>query len=258
MALIKTTEEIDRMRRGGFILSQTMREVVKAVQPGVLVKDLDAVAKYFLNKGGATPSFQNYQSSPEDTPFPSALCVSINEEVVHGLGDRVRALQEGDVVGLDLGCWFEGMCTDMAVTVGVGKISPEAKQLMKVTRNALLQGVAAAQAGHHISDISRAIESAIHPHGYGIVEALGGHGVGHDVHEPPYIPNFTTHHYKDIKLIPGMCLALEPMVGLGSCHVQTAEDGWAVLMEDCQISAHFEYTIVIQDKGPEILTPFPL
>ncbi|HBK34051.1 TPA: type I methionyl aminopeptidase [Candidatus Uhrbacteria bacterium] len=258
MALIKTTEEIDRMRRGGFILSQTMKEVISIVQPGLFFKDLDMVAKNFLTKMGATPSFQGYQSSPEDIPFPSALCVSINEEVVHGLGNRERRLQEGDVVGLDLGCWFEGMCTDMAVTVGVGKISHQAEQLIRVTQEALFHGVSAARAGQQLSCISQAIESAIRPYGYGIVEALGGHGVGHDVHEPPYIPNFTNHHYKDVTLTTGMCLALEPMVGLGSCHVRTAEDGWAVLMEDCQISAHAEVTIVIQEEYAEILTPFPL
>ncbi len=255
MALIKTTEEIDRMRRGGLILSRTMKEIVSAVHPGILVKDLDVIAKHFLNKSGATPSFQGYHSSPEDIPFPSALCVSINEEVVHGLGNRERILQEGDIVGLDLGCWFEGMCTDMSVTVGVGKITTQAEQLIKVTQEALFKGIAAARAGQNLSHISQAIESTIRPYGYGIVEALGGHGVGHDIHEPPYIPNFTNHQYKDVRLVPGMCLALEPMVGLGSCRVRTAEDGWAVLMEDCQVSAHFEVTIVIQEDHAEILTP---
>ena len=258
MALIKTKEEIERMRKGGVILSHTLKEVVRAVRPGIFVKDLDIIAKKVLQENGATPSFEGYRSSSKEIPFPSTLCVSINEEVVHGLGDRARALQEGDVVGIDVGCWFEGMCTDMAVTVGVGKVSEEANHLMYVTREALENGVRAAKAGHQLSDISRAIESSIQPYGYGIVEALGGHGVGHDVHEPPFIPNFTSHHYKDIKLLSGMCLALEPMVGLGSCQVKTSDDGWAVLMEDCRTSAHFEVTIAITETGAEILTPLPL
>src|SRR3989339_1433968 len=253
MSLIKTNAEIETMKKGGQILSKVLQMVIDAVHSGVRICDLDALAEKELLARGATPSFKNYQSNPSDIPFPSTLCVSVNEEVVHGLGNRKHQLQEGDVVGIDTGCWFEGLCTDMAITVSVGEISSEAKKLLKVTRQALFDGVNAAIVGAYLSEVSLAIEECIKPHGFGIVEVLGGHGVGHAVHESPFIPNFTLHQYQDLKLKDGMCLALEPLVVLGTCHVKTAEDQWAVIMEDCQISAHFEVTIAIRDSGTEIL-----
>jgi methionyl aminopeptidase len=257
MALIKTTEEIAIMREGGALLSRAMKAAAQAVQPGVLVSEVDAVAEKVIREGGGEPSFKGYKSSPFDTPFPSTVCVSINEEVVHGLGNRDRVFVSGDLVGLDMGCWYKELCTDMAMTVPVGEIDDKGMKLLKVTREALVRGVEAVQVGKNISDISRAIENSITPYNYGIVRTLGGHGVGHEVHEQPFIPNFVSSELKDMELKHGMCLALEPMVGLGECLVETADDGWAISMKDGKKSAHFEVTVAVLDQGTEILTPLP-
>jgi methionyl aminopeptidase len=258
MALIKTAEEIELMRQGGALLSRAMEQAVLSVAPGVRVSEIDEIAEKVIRDGGGEPSFKGYKSSPFDTPFPSTVCVSINEEVVHGLGDRDRVLVRGDIVGLDMGCWYKGMCTDMAVTVPVGEVDQEEEKLMKITKEALVKGIAAAKVGNNLSDISRAIEEEVKPHGFGIVQTLGGHGVGHEVHEQPFIPNFVNNQFEDMSLLEGMCLALEPMVGLGECHTQTAEDGWAIQMKDGKKSAHYEVTIALTDQGAEILTPLPL
>jgi methionyl aminopeptidase len=257
MALIKTEKEIEIMREGGALLSRAMQAAVDAVKPGVLVSEIDTIAEKVIRDGGGEPSFKGYKSSPFDTPFPSTACISINEEVVHGLGDRDRVLVSGDIVGIDMGCWLNGMCTDMAMTVPVGEIDEEAQMLLKVTREALFEGVNAARSGASISDISKAIESHITPHAYGIVRTLGGHGVGHEVHESPFIPNFVSGEFGDMTLKDGMCVALEPMVGLGVGEVETADDGWAICMKDKKKSAHFEVTIAVRDQGTEILTPLP-
>lgn len=258
MVHLKSPAEIQLMREGGAILSQAMRVALELVRPGVTLKEIDEAAEASLCEQGAVPSFKGYQSHPEDTPFPSTMCLSVNEEVVHGLGNREYVLKEGDVLGLDMGCWYKEMCTDMAVTVEVGIETERVHQLLSVTKKALLNGVEAAQPGKSLFDISQAIEETIQPSGFGIVRALGGHGVGFKVHEPPFIPNFTTKQYKNEELKPGMCLALEPMVGMGDYEVGTAEDGWSVVMKDGELSAHFEVTVAITEKGPEILTPLPV
>lgn len=247
------------MRRGGALLSRALATAVEAVAPGVALRELDAIAERVIVEGGGAPSFKGYRTSPKDKPFPSTLCVSVNEEIVHGLGDRKVKLKKGDVVGLDIGCWFEGLCTDMAVTVGVGRITQEARKLIEVTRASLLAGVMAARVGGEIKDISRAIEEHVKPHGYGIVRALVGHGVGHEVHEPPHVPNYVSDRYPTVEIQEGMCLALEPMIALGGHEVETGEDGWCIIMKDRSVSAHFEVTIAVtKDGGAEILTPLPV
>ncbi|MBI2473878.1 type I methionyl aminopeptidase [Candidatus Uhrbacteria bacterium] len=260
MSLIKTKKEIDSMRRGGALLSRALKASVEAVTPGITLKEIDAIGEAVILQGGGIPSFKGYQPSPEDVPFPSTICLSVNEEVVHGLGNRALKLKEGDIIGLDIGCWFEGLCTDMAVTVAVGQVSPEALQLIRVTRESLLAGVAAAKVGGEIKDISRAIENYVKPYGYGIVRALVGHGVGHQVHESPHVPNFVSDRYPRVKIEDGMCLALEPMLGLGGdYHVQTAKDGWSIVMSDGSLGSHFEVTIAVTKQGGvEILTPLPV
>ncbi|HLD21070.1 MAG TPA: type I methionyl aminopeptidase [Patescibacteria group bacterium] len=260
MSLTKTDKEIDSMRRGGALLSRALKAAVDAVAPGVTLRELDAIGERVIVEGGGTPSFKGYQSSPDDIPFPSTICISVNEEVVHGLGNRDRKLMEGDIVGLDIGCWFEGLCTDMAVTVPVGNVTPEARKLMDVTRASLMAGVAAAKVGNEISDISRAVEEYVKPHGYGIVRALVGHGVGHQVHEAPHVPNYVSDRYPKVVIEDKMCLALEPMLGLGGdYHVDTAEDGWSIVMSDGSLGSHFEVTIAItKEGGAEILTPLPV
>ena len=259
MSLTKTDKEIDSMRRGGHLLSRALKAVVDAVRPGVMLRELDQIGERVIREGGGTPSFKGYQPSPEDTPFPSTICISVNEEIVHGLGNRDHVLREGDVVGLDIGCWFEGLCTDMAVTVPVGQVSSEATKLMEVTKASLLAGVAAAKVGNEIKDISRAIEEYVKPHGYGIVRALVGHGVGHQVHESPHVPNYVSDRYPKVMIEDGMCLALEPMIALGTHEVETGEDGWCIVMKDRSVGAHFEVTIAItKEGGAEILTPLPV
>ena len=163
------------------------------------------------------------------------------------------------MIGLDIGCWYKGLCTDMAVSVPVGEVSEELLQLLRATKDSLMAGVAAAKVGGTIKDISRAIEATIKPYHYGIVRALVGHGVGHQVHELPHVPNYVSAHYPDVKIQQGMCLALEPMIGLGGHHeVETGDDGWCIVMKDRSVGAHFEVTIAITDAGVEVLTPLPV
>lgn len=260
MSLTKTPQEIDSMRRGGALLTRALKAAVDAVRPGVTLREIDQIGERVILEGGGTPSFKGYQSSPNDIPFPSTICLSVNEEVVHGLGNRDLKLKEGDIIGLDIGCWFEGLYTDMAVTVPVGKVSPETTKLIQVTRDSLMAGVAAAKVGNEIKDISQAIEGFVKPHGYGIVRALVGHGVGHQVHEAPHIPNYVSDRYPKVVIEDGMCLALEPMLGLGGdYHVDTAPDGWSIVMSDGTLGSHFEVTIAVtKEGGAEILTPLPV
>ena len=269
MALTKTPDEITKMREGGALLSRALAAAVAAVRKGATPQDLDAVAERVIREGGGEPSFLGYKTAPEDPPFPSTLCVSINEEIVHGPGNRTVKLKDGDIVGLDIGCWYQGLCTDMAVTVPVGVVAPKLIELMRVTRESMMAGVKAARVGGVISDISVAIEGYIsakggsasggRPHGYGIVRSLVGHGVGHKVHEAPRVPNFVDRRYPKVQIKDGMCLAIEPMVGLGGdWQVETAADGWTILMADGKPGAHFEVTIAVTKSGVEILTHLPV
>lgn len=247
------------MREGGQLLSRALGASVGAVRPGIMLAELDAIGERVIRAGGGEPSFKGFKSAPDDAPFPSTLCISVNEEIVHGLGNRRLPLKEGDIVGLDIGCWYKGLCTDMAVTVAVGEADTAHRKLMEVTKAALLEGVQAARVGGTIKEISAAIENYVKPHGYGIVRALVGHGVGHAVHEAPHVPNFVSDQYPQIEIQDGMCLALEPMLGLGGSHeVETGQDGWCIIMKDRSVGAHFEVTIAITKEGVEILTPLPV
>src|SRR3989338_1238429 len=226
MSLTKTPDEISKMRVGGHLLSRALGAAVAVVRPGITLREVDAVGEKVILDGGGKPSFKGYRGSPRDTPFPSTLCLSVNEEVVHGLGNRDRVLKEGDIIGLDIGCWYDGLCTDMAVTVPVGKVSPEATKLMDVTRKSLEAGVSVSRVGGSIKDISAAVENYVKPFGYGIVRALVGHGVGHAVHEAPHVPNFVSSRYPNVEIKNGICLAIEPMLGMGgNDEVDTAADG---------------------------------
>lgn len=258
MAHIKTDKEIESMRRGGKILSDSLRKAVEMVAPGVTLVELNAVAEAHMRSQGAEPSFLGYTTSKHDPPFPSTVCISVNDEIVHGCGDREILLKEGDVVGLDIGCWYEGLCTDMAVTVAVGEVSKEARHLMDVTKESCLKAVAAIKPGGNVADVGRAVEEVINPHGYGIVRSLVGHGVGHEVHEDPRIPNFYDKRNEKILFKKNMCVAIEPMIALGDYPVITKEDGWSIAMEDGGIGAHFEVTVAILEGGAEILTPLPI
>jgi len=258
MSLIKTDNEIKLMRESGKILSAALAAAVKAVAPGVSVRELDKIAEATLRAAGAVPSFKGYRTSKKDPAFPSTLCVSVGSEVVHGSADRNLKLKEGEIVSLDIGCEYKGYFTDMAVTVPVGEISDEAKKLMRITREALFAGVRAAKPKGNVKDISSAVENYVKPHGYGIVTALVGHGVGHAVHEEPSIPNYTYPRMPSVPLKQGMCLAIEPMIALGSGEVETADDGWTAITVDRSVAAHFEMTIVVTKNGHEILTHLPV
>ncbi|MBT6254421.1 type I methionyl aminopeptidase [Candidatus Uhrbacteria bacterium] len=256
MALIKTTEDIENLRIAGALLSKALGEVIKAVKPGVTMADMDKIAEKTIRDGGGKPAFLGYKAGG-DSPFPSTVCISRNEEVIHGTGDRTVVLEEGDIVGFDIGLWMNDVAVDMAMTVPVGDISGEARSLLNVTKAALANGIKAAKAGVPLQNISQAVENTIKPHGYGIVTSYGGHGVGHEIHEEPFVPNYVSKHLPNPKLKSGMVLALEPMVTLGTEDVDIPEGDWTVVTGDNSWAAHFEQTIAINETGAEIITPFP-
>lgn len=256
MSLTKTTDEISSMRRGGALLSRALQAAVDAVRPGVSMRELDEIATRVIEEGGGKPSFKGYKAGGSK-PFPSTLCISRNEEVVHGIGTRDDILHEGDIVGLDIGLWLEGLCTDMAASVPVGNVSKERLNLLRVTRTAMEAGIEAAVVGNEVGDIGNAIEDAINMKKYGIVRSLVGHGVGHAVHEDPYVPNYRTKKFPRVPIVENMCLAIEPMVTTGSEDVDVLDDDWTVVTDDGSDAAHFEVTIATTEHGPEILTPQP-
>jgi len=244
MVIIKSDEEIGIMRKCGKILAAILDKLRAEVQPGMKTGHLDIIMAEESKKRGGTPSFKNYQG------FPANLCVSVNDEIVHGIpGERV--LQEGDIVSLDAGVKLNGFHTDAAITVGVGWISKEAEELIAVTEGSLKAGIAQAISGGWIGDISSAIQHYVESRGFSVVREYTGHGVGRDLHEEPQIPNFVVG--KGLLLRKGMALAIEPMVNVGDWHTKLAANQWTVLTVDGSLSAHFEHTIAITDNGAEIL-----
>lgn len=253
-SLAKTTEEIAHLREGGRRLARIVAEVSKKVAPGVSVADLDALAEKLTREGGDQPAFLGYSPRGAKRPYPASLCVSVNEEVVHGIPtENPRILKEGDIVSLDYGIIHEGLVTDHAVTVITGRGDPAAKRLVHATEAALMAGIKAARAGAHVGDVSAAVQAVGDRGSYGIVWALGGHGVGYRVHEEPYIPNFGEKGTGP-ELVKGMVLAIEPMFTEGSADVRLMPDGYTYVSKDGSRAAHFEHTIVITDGAPEILT----
>lgn len=257
MALIKTPEEIEKLKRGGELLSRTLREIREACVVGASTETLDAIARKRFAEVGGTASFLGYQISKSDPPYPGALCISINDEVVHGLALPNRTINDGDVVGLDIGMWYEGLCTDMATTVLVGDVEPAARPLAEDTRAALVAGLSHIRDGAFVYDIGAAIEDALKPKGYGIVKDLVGHGVGHAVHEEPQIPNYREPRAPKVQLKAGMVIAIEPMVTLGDWRVHMKDDGWTIVTADGSTAAHFEVTVAVTKDGYELITPWP-
>ena len=256
MIVIKTPQEIEILRKGGKNLAAVLHKVKEKVAPGVSTKDLDIYAEKLIRELEDTPAFLNYRPEGAKTPFPASLCVSVNDEVVHGIPSKNRILKEGDIVSLDLGLKHKGLFTDMALTVSVGAVSKENIKLMQITRQALQVGINAAQAGNKVGDISNSIENFVRSrkeNKYGIVEVLSGHGVGRAIHEDPYVPNFGKKG-TGAKLVPGMVLALEPMLNVGTKNVTVDDDGYTIRTADSKNSAHFEHTILITEGEPEILT----
>ncbi|MBI2631079.1 type I methionyl aminopeptidase [Candidatus Nomurabacteria bacterium] len=256
MVIIKTTEEIEIIRECGRRLATVLHKVKEKVTAGISTKELDLYAEKLIRDMGDTPAFLNYRPEGANKPFPSSLCVSVNDEVVHGIPRKNRILKEGDIVSIDLGVKHKGLFTDMAMTVPVGKVNPIDLKLMQITEQALQVGIDSAVAGNTVGDIGYAIESFIKSNKsqkYGIVEVLSGHGVGHEIHEDPYIPNFGKPG-TGAKLKAGMIIALEPMLNLGTKHVTIDDDGYTIRTADGKRSAHFEHTILITEGEPEILT----
>lgn len=257
MSLIKTPAEIQALKEGGAILSHALRAAMAVCVAGATTEEVDAVARRAIEEAGATPSFLGHRISKSDPPFPSTLCISINEEVVHGLATPPRIIKEGDVIGLDIGCWYKKLATDMATTVIVGDAPDKVRRLVEDTRESLVRGIAAIHAGGWTSDVGAAVEDFLKPKGYGIVRDLVGHGVGHAVHEEPQIPNFRDPRSPKMKLQTGMVLAVEPMITLGDWRVVMKNDGWTIVTRDRSIAAHFEVTVTVTDDGYELLTPWP-
>lgn len=249
MSLIKTEQEIKQLREDGKVLASVLKYVKNMVKPGITTAELNTKAEELIMTAGGKPSFKGYG---EPTPFPAGLCVSINEQVVHGIpGDRI--IQKGDIVSLDIGMERQGLFTDMATTVAVGIISKQTKKLLKVTKKALDKGIEQCHQGNTLGDIGQAIQSYAEKNGFGVVRDLVGHGVGHAVHEYPSVPNFGRAGKGD-KLQVGMVLALEPMLTIGSYDIDYCEDDWTIKTIDNSLSAHFEHTIAITKQGPIIIT----
>ncbi len=268
MITIKKPEELEILREGGRRLAGVLAEVAGAVKPGISTSFLNELAERLILASGGAPSFKGYNPYGAKAAYPAALCVSINDEVVHAIPKRDRILVEGDIVGLDIGMWWPGekfkikneklkmtraMATDTAVTVGVGKISPQAEKLIRATQESLVIGIREVRAGASIGDIGAAIQAHLEKNGFGVVRDLAGHGVGYAVHEDPFVPNFGERG-KGLILKEGMVLAIEPMATEGAWQVTLDEDEWAYRTADGRLAAHFEHTVAVTAKGCEVLT----
>ena len=244
---IKTAHEIELMREAGRILALVHENLAKEIKPGMSTMEIDRLGEEMIRSYGCIPSFKNYCG------YPASICVSVNEEVVHGIPNANRILQEGDIVSLDAGVIYKGYHSDAARTVGVGEISEEAKLLIERTRMSFFEGMKKATAGNHLFDISNNIAAYAEKFGYGVVRDLVGHGIGSKLHEEPEIPNFRKRT-RGLKLRAGMTLAVEPMINMGTHEVLWLDDEWTVVSEDLSLSAHYENTILITDGKPELLT----
>ncbi len=249
---IKNAEGIRHMRDACAIAATVLAKLKAHVRPGITTYDLDQIGRDLISSFGARSAPHGYTHG-SGRPYPAYTCLSVNEEVVHGIGSLKRVLRDGNIVSLDVTVEYNGYIGDNAVTVPVGPIAPRTTELLLVTEEALRRGIAQAVVGNHIGDISHAIQTYVEAHGFSIVREMVGHGVGRKMHEEPQIPNFGRRNTGE-KLRPGMTLAIEPMVNLGRPEVRTLSDGWTVVTADGSPSAHFEHTVLTTDRGPEILT----
>lgn len=244
---IKSAREIELMREAGRILAITHEELGKALKPGMSTMDIDRLGEQIIRSYDCIPSFKNYNG------YPGSICVSVNDEVVHGIPSKRRIIREGDIVSLDAGVIYRGYHSDAARTHAIGEISPQAQKLIDVTRQSFFEGIKYAKAGNHLNDISSAIQAYAESFGYGVVRDLVGHGIGENLHEDPEVPNFAQRR-KGIKLVSGMTLAIEPMINAGRPDVVWLDDDWTVVTDDGSLSAHYENTVLITEEGPEILS----
>ncbi|MFA5022443.1 MAG: type I methionyl aminopeptidase [Patescibacteria group bacterium] len=257
MVTIKKPEEIEVLRQGGKILAEILAELVEMAKAGVKTIDLDRKAEELIIKRGGSPAFKNYSGEQlDEIPFPSTICASINDQLVHTPAGQER-LKSGDIFSIDIGMKYpaaDGYFTDMATTVAIGNVRAATKKLLKVTKQSLMLGIDQVKAGKKISDISKAVQKHVEANGFSVVRQLVGHGVGYKVHEDPRIPNYYDPRMKDVTLEAGMVLAIEPMVNVGSPAIRTLADGWTVATADGELCAHFEHTVVVTKSGCEILT----
>ena len=247
MIELKSAREIALMRRGGHILADVMERLRDTVKAGMSTLEIDEDVESFIMARGAKPAFKGYRG------FPATVCISINEEVVHGIPSAHRRIKEGDIVGLDLGCIVEGYYADCAFTLAIGDVPPKVQQLVDVTRESLDQAIQECRPGRRLSDVSHAVQAHVERHGFAVVRAFVGHGIGRALHEDPQVPNFGDPG-RGPQLRPGMVLAIEPMVTMGSWEVKVLDDGWTAVTRDGSLAAHFEHTIAVTDSEPEVLT----
>jgi len=254
MITIKSKEEIEIMRAGGRILADVLQKVAGKIKPGITAKDLDKLARELVFSMNGSPSFLNYKPGGQGHGYPAALCVSINDEIVHGLPLEKKIIFEGDLVKLDLGVEYKKLHTDATIMVGVGKISETAEKIMNVTEECLLAGIDAIRPGKSIINYARAVQGHAEKNGFSVVRDLVGHGVGHMIHEPPQILNYVSGRLNNIILKEGMTLALEPMINEGDYEIFLADDGWTYKTADGKLNGHWEHTIAVTKNGCEILT----
>jgi methionyl aminopeptidase len=245
---LKSAREIELMAEGGRILAATVAMLEREVRPGISTADLDALAERFIRShDGAVPAFKGLYD------FPGSVCTSINNEIVHGIPSKRRVLREGDIISIDVGVGYRGYFTDSAVTVPVGQVDAETQRLLTVTQSSLAAGIAAARAGSHIGDIGAAVQAVVEGAGFSVVKDLVGHGIGAEFHEEPQVPNYGKPK-RGVKLVPGLTIAIEPMVNAGSPATRTLPDKWTIVTVDGSRSAHFEHTVAVTENGPRILT----
>ena len=250
MIYLKTNEEIELLRENNLLVSQALAEVAKHIKPGVTTKELDRIAEDFIRSHGAIPSFLGYEG------YPASACISVNEQVVHGIpSDYV--IKEGDIVSVDLGTFMKGFNGDSAYTFAVGEISDEVRQLLEVTKEALYRGTAQAKVGNRVGDISAAVQDYVEGFGYGVVRELEGHGLGRKMHEGPGIPNYGLRGRGPL-LKEGMVICIEPMITMGNRAIVFERDGWTVRTRDRKPAAHFEFAVAIRKNGPDVLTDFSI
>ena len=246
---VKTDEEIELMRIAGHKLARVHEALREFIRPGITTKSIDELGERLILEEGGIPNFKNYGG------YPASICVSVNDEIVHGIPSDERILKEGDIVSLDAGLIWKGYHSDAARTWGVGNISAEAEKLIEVTRESFFEGMKYARAGCHLYDISRAVEAYAESFGFGVVRELTGHGIGTHLHEPPLVPN-TAQKGRGLLLVPNMTIAVEPMINAGAAGILQSDDGWTVYTSDGSLSAHYENTVLIRDGEPELLTCF--
>jgi len=251
---LKTEDEIELMRQANQLVGKTLGELAKNIKPGVTTLQLDKIADEFIRDNGAIPTFKGFPN-PYGGPFPASICTSVNEVVVHGVPGAETVLKEGDIISIDCGTLLNGFCGDSCYTFCVGEVSAETKELLRVTKESLYKGIEQAVAGHHVGDISSAVQEHCEAHGYGVVRELTGHGIGHEMHEDPPVPNYGRRG-NGVMLKANMCIAIEPMITMGSREIGLMPDRWSICTRDGKPAAHFEHTIAVRKGKAEILSSF--